>query len=145
MTYRFRVHGTPKGQPRQRHFARVIKGKAVGRSYDPGTADNWKDAVSFAAKPSRPASPLSVPVRLSIAFLFPRPARLNRKSDPPGRVPHTAKPDIDNAAKAVMDALTQIGFWTDDALVSGARISKAYAAKGEAAGAEIEIETLDAT
>jgi len=30
---------------------------------------------------------------------------------------HTSKPDADNLAKAVMDVLTRLGAWTDDALV----------------------------
>ncbi|NCA12937.1 MAG: RusA family crossover junction endodeoxyribonuclease, partial [Proteobacteria bacterium] len=39
----------------------------------------------------------------------------------------TAKPDADNCAKAVMDALTQLGaFWRDDAQVVELRVWKDY-------------------
>lgn len=137
-----RVHGEPKGQPRARAFA--VGGKA--RMYDPGTAEGWKSCVAMAAQQAGfPDSPAVEPIRLSVTFLFPRPGRLNKKSSPPGRIPHTAKPDIDNALKAVMDCLTQIGVWCDDKQVSLGECPKFYAAKGEKPGAEIRIEVLKGT
>jgi len=138
---RFRVHGDPKGQPRIRAFARKMgNGKSVARVYDPGTAEGWKGVVAMAAKPHIPAAPVQTPCCVSVVFLFARPKRLLRKSDPTERIPHTAKPDRDNLDKAVLDVLTQVGFFADDALVYDGRISKFYCAKDEAPGAEIEIE-----
>jgi Holliday junction resolvase RusA-like endonuclease len=62
-----------------------------------------------------------------------------RKSDPEGQIPHTAKPDSDNALKAVMDCMTQLGMWRDDALVCSTIVEKFYAAKAQAPGAVIQV------
>lgn len=135
----FDVHGEPKGQPRPRAFA--CDGKA--RVYDPGTAEGWKGAIALAFKDHLPAQPFECPIKLGVTFYFPRPARLNRAKDPDGPVPHTAKPDTDNAIKAVMDTLTTIGVWRDDAQVVSLAAEKFYAAKGAPSGALIQIFTRE--
>ena len=71
--------------------------------------------------------------------LFPRPARLNRKKDPVGRIPHTSKPDRDNLDKACLDALTQLQLWSDDDQVCAGEVSKWYAAKDERPGAIVRV------
>ena len=56
-------------------------------------------------------------MRLGLQFAMPRPASHTTsrgamtKSAPAA---HICKPDIDNLAKAVMDALTDAGAWRDD-------------------------------
>jgi len=134
----FDVLGEPKGQPRPRAFSRGGKASV----YDPATAEGWKGAIALAARASLPPQPIDGPIGLAVTFFFPRPARLLRKKDPDGLIPHTAKPDSDNAAKAVLDALTTIGMWRDDALVCSMIAEKYYSAKGQAAGALIQIFTF---
>jgi Holliday junction resolvase RusA-like endonuclease len=107
--------------------------------YDPGTAEGWKGCIAMAAETHCPAVPLDGPVSVSIDFLFQRPGRLLRKKDPDGRIPHVAKPDRDNCEKAVLDALTQLGFWRDDAQVCAGEVRKYYCARDEPAGAIITI------
>ena len=131
----FDVQGEPKGQPRPRAFVR----NGHASVYDAGTAEGWKAQIALAAHPFLPASPLEGPVKLTAAFFFPRPARLMRKKDPEGAVLHTAKPDADNALKAVMDCLTQIGMWHDDSQVCATIVEKYYAAKAQRPGAVIQI------
>lgn len=75
--------------------------------------------------------PISIPW---MEFLFPRPKRLDRKRDPDGLIPHTSKPDLDNLTKAVLDALTEVGFWRDDSQVYSASCSKYYVARDRALG-----------
>lgn len=135
----FDVYGEPKGQPRPRAFA--SGGKA--RVYDPGTAEGWKGSIAMAARDHLPPCPIDSPVRMAVTFYFQRPARLLRKRDPDGVIPHTAKPDSDNAAKAVLDCLTSIGMWRDDALVCSLIAEKNYAARGQASGALIQIFTQE--
>ena len=121
----FWVAGDPKAQPRHRAFAR---GGNV-RCYDPGTAEGWKALIAAAARPHLPIVPLKGPVEVHIDFFFRRPKRLLRKRDPDRVMWYDRKPDRDNLAKAVLDALTQIGFWFDDAQVCSGRVRKFYCAK----------------
>ena len=146
MTIAFTVEGEPKAQPRPRAFARKMGGKFVARVFDAGTAENWKSLIAYAAKPHRPPSPLSGPVRLDATFVFARP-----KSHYIGNKPerglradaprwHTQKPDRDNLDKALLDALTQLGcFWHDDSQVCAGEIVKEY---GPTPGARVWIMPL---
>ena len=133
------VDGIPKGQPRPRAFSR--SGKA--RVHDPGTAECWKGAIALTAIPLRPASPLTGPLRVTITFYMLRPKRLMRKIDPTYAIPHTATPDADNLAKAVLDCLTEIGMWVDDSQVYKLNIEKLYHAKGNRPGAVIHMFVQD--
>lgn len=116
----FRVLGTPKGQPRPRAF---VRGRHAG-VYNPDTADDWKAAIAVQAARYAPAKPLEGPVSVQMTFAMPRPQRLRRAIS---SVPHVAKPDIDNLVKAVLDVLTRVGFWADDAQVSHLLVAKHYA------------------
>jgi len=136
------VYGDPKGQPRPKAFSRG--GHAA--VYDPGTAEGWKSLIAMAAKPFLPESPLTCALRVDVEFIFRRPmhhfgtksGELYLKADSPTW--HTRKPDRDNLDKAVLDALTQLGIWNDDALAVCGLISKRYARMGERPGAHIVIE-----
>lgn len=135
MTYAFTAKGTPKGQPRARAFA--FNGKA--RMYDPGTAEGWKQVVAVAGDKVKPKKPITAAVILNLTFYFPRPQRLLKKSSPEGSVPFVSKPDSDNLAKAVMDAMTAVGWWADDALVTGLLVFKFYGAIGREAGVDVQV------
>ena len=47
---------------------------------------------------------------------------------PCGEIAHTKKPDLDNMAKQLKDAMSRSGFWGDDRQVVSLRCSKCYAA-----------------
>lgn len=132
----FFVHGVPKPQPRMKAFKR---GAHAG-VYDPGTAGQWQALVAHAARAHRPAVPLEGPLRVAIDFLLPRPKGLMRKRDPEGEIPHTNRPDRDNLEKAVLDALTQDGWWRDDCQVYGGEVRKFYHSKTGVPGARFVIE-----
>lgn len=135
----FDVQGIPKGQPRPRAFARAGHASV----YDPGTAEGWKGAIALAARPFLPTTPLNFPLRIDVAFFFPRPAKFMRKKDPEYPISCTAKPDVDNALKAVINCLTTIGMWRDDALICSSTVEKFYTAKESAPGAAIQIFRLE--
>lgn len=143
-TFRFFAAGLPKGQPRPRAFSRG----GHARVFDPGTAEGWKSAVALAARGNVPAAPLSGPVQLTVELLFPRPKLHLKKGALREGAPefHTSKPDADNAAKAVMDALTVLGVWGDDAQVAALITTKRYAGTAadpnERPGAWITIRAL---
>lgn len=139
----FFAKGIPKGQPRPRAFARRFGDKWTARVYDAKTAEGWKSCVAEAAKPHVPAVPLSGPLRLTLEFFMPRPkAHLRKNGERKPGAPdwHTGKPDCDNLAKAVMDAMSILGFWQDDAQVVVLETSKSYAA--EASGCDITLTSL---
>lgn len=142
MTIRFHVDGIPKGQPRARAFAMRFGDKVTARMYDPGTAENWKSCIALAAQPLRPYSPIETPLCVRLAFYLPRPARLCRRKDPPGLLWHDGPGDADNFAKAVLDSLTQLGWWRDDRQVVELHVTKHYHAIGGRPGADIEIEPV---
>lgn len=140
-TITFFVTGLPKAQPRVKFASR---GK-FGRAYTPDTANDWKAMVMLEAK-RHCTEKITGPIVVSICFYFPRPkSHFNSKGEIKPNTPiyHTSKPDRDNLDKCVLDALTQIGAWEDDAQVCGGAIDKRFAAPGESAGARITITRLD--
>lgn len=144
----FLVGGLPKGQPRPRAFARKMGDKFVARVFDAGTAEEWKGQVALAATKHRPAEPFQDAVQVRLYFLFPRP-RSHFKTDgkrlkdsAPER--YTKKPDADNLAKAVLDAITQLGgFWKDDAQVTRLVVTKNYSTLGSGCLVEIQEDILE--
>jgi Holliday junction resolvase RusA-like endonuclease len=140
MTISFAIQGVPKGQPRPRAFA--FKGKA--RVFDPGTAEAWKSQIAEAARPHLPAEPLGGPLVLSIDFYFPRPKKHFLKTGLRLGAPtwFCSKPDADNAAKAVMDALTTLGLWHDDAQVVSLIVRKVFGSAAEV-GARVSVASLE--
>lgn len=95
----------------------------VGRwsTYYPARYQAWKDAAPQFITPL-PAQVLDEPVGLVLEIVCKRPKKITR-STPVG--------DIDNLTKAVMDAITAAGVWTDDDLVAELQVIKRYAAVGE--------------
>lgn len=139
----FFAPGIPKAQPRPRAFARKMGNRFVARVYDAGTSEGWKGDIAIAARQHLPPAPLAGPISLDIDFFFPRPACLRRRKDPDQEIPHAQKPDIDNAAKAVMDCLVSLGFIIDDGQVWKSMLRKFFVAKGAASGARITIREID--
>jgi len=120
----FTAFGAPKGQPRARA---VIRGKHAG-VYDPGSADSWKFSVRSAAKGVWDGVGFEGPLKLIVLLYFERPKGHFTKKGIKPTAPkwRLSRPDVDNAAKAVMDALTTLGIWKDDAQVCDLIIHKEY-------------------
>jgi Holliday junction resolvase RusA-like endonuclease len=55
----------------------------------------------------------------------------------------TPKGDVDNYAKAALDAITHAGIWPDDKWVVDLLIHKRFAAEGEPARTEVHIQPCD--
>lgn len=93
----------------------------------------WTQAVGWAAKFSGVVLvPPPRPVRVRVAFQFTRP-----KSDRT-RIHHTVRPDIDKLARALLDALTGVGYH-DDAQVVELTVEKSY---GDDTRTTIHVEAL---
>ena len=62
-----------------------------------------------------PAEPLKGAIRLEVQFIFPG-ERV--------QTIRTAKPDLDNLLKGVLDICTRLGYWQDDAQVAAIDVRK---------------------
>ena len=116
------VSGTPVAQPRHRVSARG----GFARTYLPKghPVHAYKKAVHDAAVAAG-LPVFSGPVDVEIAAVFALPKSWSKqKRDAMACSLHTQKPDADNIAKAVLDALS--AFWTDDAQVAVLRVRKTW-------------------
>jgi Holliday junction resolvase RusA-like endonuclease len=140
MKIKFYVQGNPKGQPRPKAFSRG----GIASVYDPGTAEGWKGQVAVGIAGQIPSAPIEGPLCLHLEFYFSRPKShfgTGKKAsvmrpDAPGY--HTGRPDADNLAKAVMDALSVLRVWKDDAQVCHLIVRKLYD-DGRGPGCIVEI------
>lgn len=85
--------------------------------------------------PHAPADPMRGPVRLLVKFLFP----LNGHEDGEYKI---TKPDTDNMIKILKDAMSDVGFWNDDAQVASETVEKFYS---KTTGVFVSVCVLPAT
>ncbi len=151
MTLHLTWHGPPKGQPRAKATRR---GKHV-RMYTPDTADEMKDGIrrlAMQAMADGEWQHTTGPVEVVITTHFERPASHFRrvrgsavlKQGAP--IYHDQKPDADNVAKAVMDALgphgSWPGVWYDDKQVASLIVGKMYASPGNGPSVDVSVTRL---
>lgn len=129
--------GKPVPQPRPKVY---MAGKHPRVVSNTKKVKAWKDAVAYAAASQAPGTLPEGPMYVGMLFLMPR-----RKDAPKtirlGRQPMVERPDLDNLAKAVKNALTGIT-WKDDSQVVQMRVHKERAAADEAPGVWIEVRPL---
>lgn len=111
----FEVWGKVRGKGRPR-FARG------GHAYTPKGTRDYERAIreAFENAPERPPKPFSGPIDVTIVT-----SRQLPKSTPKRVLsePDTHKPDADNIAKIVLDALNGVA-WLDDAQVTSLTVVK---------------------
>lgn len=56
---------------------------------------------------------------------------------------HTSKPDCDNLAKAVLDALSDLGAWEDDRQVIRLTVCKEYARNRALCGCDVYLSEVE--
>lgn len=125
------IHGRipvdPIGKGRPRFFG--------GRAVTPEKTRTWEDDVGFLVRGlirrNFPAieTPLGGPLRIGMMFCVNRPAsHLKKTGEPRSSAPtfHTGKPDVDNMAKAFLDAIQKAGIIKDDAQVVSISADKAW-------------------
>ena len=88
--------------------------------YEPSELKDARAKLTAALLPHRPAFALTGPLHLQTAWLF----QADEKH--PAGTWKTSKPDTDNLQKMFKDIMTDLGFWTDDALVCLESVSKSY-------------------
>lgn len=134
----FVIYGEPVAQQRPR--STTIHGYT--RHYDPPKSKNYKHYVRMISKKYAPKHPLSTPISLSISIYRPIPKSWSQKKKRKAtnkEILPTTKPDIDNYAKAIKDALSNL-MWNDDRQVVALDAKKFY---GETPRVEIIIKELN--
>lgn len=79
----------------------------------------------------KPAQPWLGGLEVEFTAYLPIPSSDSKKTRADkltGAVQHTKKPDVDNLAKQLLDAMTRLEFWSDDAQICGLFCRKRYAA-----------------
>ncbi len=136
MTTTVEVLGKPLGQPRQRHAVR--NGHAINYL----ASDHPINAFKYELRSKWDGELLEGPCVCRITAVFPRPKSKTTKRGPNLRILHTGKPDCDNVAKAVCDALNGVA-WKDDSQVCQLRIDKFVAAEGENARTIVTVKPYE--
>ena len=142
MIISFKINTDPVAQPRQRH--RIMGSGKMARviNYTPENdpVNAFKKAVQIEAKGAYKGPLLDEPLILRLVEVFERPKYLIYKNKPMPRIPKTSKPDFDNLAKSVCDALNGV-LYRDDSLIYAATVIKWIAAGGESPSVSITIST----
>lgn len=115
----FTVPGTPvpKGRPR------VTK---TGHAYTPRRTHDYERHVVECYEQALPGDepiPAGVPVVVDIRCMMPRPKSMTKAQRQ--HAEHTKKPDVDNLAKGILDALNGRA-WADDSQIAALMIIKRY-------------------
>ena len=92
-------------------------------AYYPKTYANWKYAATDMLEPHRMAEPYSHATRVDLLCVISKPKN-------PARL--WPRGDVDNYAKAVLDAITSSGtYWYDDVCITRLDVTKRYVEPGE--------------
>lgn len=112
------------------------------RVYDPPKSRSWKAYAGWWMQ-NECKTPLEGPLSVSILAVFECPMSERRKKRPRPLRWHTKKNgDVDNVAKACLDAATGILFF-DDCQVSMLHVGTVIAAQGNGPCTKIEVHTLE--
>lgn len=121
----FKVPGEARGKMRPK--ASAFAGHA--RVYTPAKQVEYENWVRLCYEGEHPdAEPMDGPVAMRITIRMAPPKGISKKKRAmmlSGGLAPSRKPDIDNAAKSVMDALNGIAY-RDDALVWSLTVQKIY-------------------
>jgi len=134
----FSIDGPPhgKGRPRFRRFGNFVQ------TYTDAKTKSYETLVKEAATKAMGSSPpLEGPVKLDLIIRLPVPKSYSKKLSEAclnGSEWPTKKPDWDNVAKSVADAMNDIVF-LDDTQIVIARVVKTYSAE---AGVDVQVSEV---
>jgi Holliday junction resolvase RusA-like endonuclease len=120
MTAAFIIPGEPvaKGRPRVTRSGHAYTPQKT-RSYEAHIRDTWKKNFAHSASNSQP-------LMVSVVAYFPVPKSVSKKRRAGMEgAPHTKRPDADNVAKSVLDALNGLAF-EDDSAIHDLHVEKRY-------------------
>lgn len=139
MTISFTVLGEPVAQGRPR-AGKTRRGKTV--LYDPEKSKDFKQYVGLIASQHAPSKLLEGPLYVQVKVYKPLLKSFSKKRTAEaeaGLYRPVTKPDVDNYAKGIKDALNKV-IWNDDSQVVEFTISKWYSSKPRV---EVEISKVE--
>jgi crossover junction endodeoxyribonuclease RusA len=108
----------PMPAPRPRFRAMIVRGKAIGTAYSPKEYKEWQEKAYRAVYDEIEGIPLlEGPLTVGLIVTAKRP-KTTKLSAP--------KPDVDNYAKSILDAMTKAGVWADDSQVEFLAVKKQW-------------------
>ncbi|GAB6170582.1 RusA family crossover junction endodeoxyribonuclease [Paradesulfitobacterium aromaticivorans] len=131
MRIAFFVPMIPPTKTHQEKRAKCVNGKP--QFYEPTELKAVRSKLQAYLAPYRPGGKYTGPVRLMVKWCFPL---TDKHQD--GEYKAT-KPDTDNLQKMLKDVMTDLGYWTDDALVASEIVEKFWA---KIPGIYVAIESL---
>lgn len=144
--FRFTARVEPQPQPRPKFRVVKMGPRHVPVAYGDDAIDSYKAVIAFAAERAiedqRVSMPWSGPVGVTIAFVFARPKSEIRKTKQQPNEWHCKRPDFDNLAKAVCDALNGI-CWIDDGQIAYSEIYKITAGTNERPRVVVSVWPMD--
>jgi crossover junction endodeoxyribonuclease RusA len=134
------VPGKPAPQGSMRAIVHKHSGRAVAIKDNNDRQKSWRADVRDAVLNVWDQSPIDGPVQVAYDFVMPRPVSTPKRSTPAA----IKKPDWDKLSRAISDALTSAGAYTDDSRTVDAHITKRIAEIGETPGARIRVRPTSA-
>lgn len=133
-------NGMPKATAQQKGECiryKIINGKRIAyiQHFKKDKVEAARQLYEYKLKPLRPKEPATGPISLTVIFYF---DKKSPKKDW-GKF-KTTKPDADNCVKELIDAMTSVGFWEDDAQIADLHVRKYYA---ERATIYVRVEELE--
>lgn len=140
----FTVPGDPRGEPRKRVRVVTGKGRPFAMHYPEKRAAEYRALVQEYAREAQQDAGLQIIdgptyVVIQAAWSLPKSKWKKRNQVQPSW--RTAKPDPDNVAKLVLDALNGV-IWIDDACVSRLDVIRLNSAQGEPGYLRVTISGL---
>lgn len=142
---RFRVYGDPRPQGSKKllgHGAVVESGGLPLKAWRSDMRDATMTALAGGHR-------LAGPVEVQVVFLMRRPrshfsTAKGHENDLKAKAPlfHTQRPDVDKLQRALLDAMTSAGAYSDDSQVVHVSASKAWTDAGELPGALVSVQPL---
>lgn len=131
------------GKPHSQMRAKIARTHMGARMMDPEKSRNWKQYAQ-AHLASVIAQPIPGPLWVRIGAVYECPTSEHRKREHRPRRWHIkATGDVDNIAKAVLDAGNGVA-WIDDREISILEVSKIIGAQGEPPRTVVQISVIEA-
>lgn len=145
---RFIIHAAPRGKDRPRQSTMHLKdGRVISHFHSTKGTAEYEELIrqEFVVQVrGHELIPKSIPLKMEITAYFPIPkstTRKNRQRMLGGELLPTKKPDADNIAKIVEDALNKIAY-EDDSQITDLSVKKLYVGDEEDGYVEVYITSI---